>query len=117
MEIGLLNQRIAILENTVKVDGIGNHKTVSEEIYSCWASVSVKNSVENSDNGTTKEFVSLEFIVRQTLESLRISTSLNKLRFKGLVYDINGIIPNFKSVDYMKIVAGTRRVGDGYDFD
>ncbi len=117
MEIGQLNQRITILENSVKVDGIGNHKARWEELFSCWASVSVKNSTENADNGVTKEVVSVEFVVRQTPDTLRISTSANKLQFRGLTYNINGIIPNFKSMDYMKIVAGTRRVGDGYDFD
>lgn len=37
MEIGMLNQRIAILEHRTKKDSIGNHKAWLEELFSCWA--------------------------------------------------------------------------------
>lgn len=46
MEIGTLNQRIAFLEHSTKVDGIGNHTARWEEVFSCWAAVSVKTSTE-----------------------------------------------------------------------
>lgn len=117
MEIGTLNQRIAILEHITKVDGIGNHKTRWEELFSCWASVSVKNSTETTDAGVTKEVTSLEFIVRQTLDTMRINTTTHKLRFRGLVYNIDGVKSNFRSLDYMKITAGTRKAGEQDDFD
>ena len=45
MEIGKLNQRIAVLENSVKKDAIGNHKARWEEIFSLWASVVVGTNV------------------------------------------------------------------------
>lgn len=41
MEIGKLNQRIAVLENHCKKDAIGNHKAQWEEVFSLWASVTV----------------------------------------------------------------------------
>lgn len=46
MEIGKLNQRITILENRTVVDEIGNHTSKWDEVFSCWAKVSVKSSAE-----------------------------------------------------------------------
>ena len=117
MEIGTLNQRIAFLEHSTKIDGIGNHKAQCDELFSCWAAVSVKNSTETTDAGVAKEVTSLEFIVRQTPDTMRINTITHKLRFRGLLYNIEGIKPNFKSLDYMKITAGTRKAGEQDDFD
>ncbi len=96
---------------------IGNHTARWEEVFSCWAAVSVKTSTETTDAGVTKEVVSLEFTVRQTPDTKKINTTTHKLRFRGLVYDINGVLPNYKSLDYMKITAGTRKAGEQDDFD
>lgn len=117
MEIGTLNQRIDILEHRTKKDSIGNHKACWDEVFSCWASVSVKNSTETTDTGVTKEVTSLEFIVRQTPDTMRINNTTHKLRFRGLLYNIDGVKPNFRSLDYMKITAGTRKAGEQDDFD
>lgn len=112
MEIGRLNQRITILENSTRVDNIGNHKSWWDEAFSCWAAVSVKSSAENADNGTTKEILSLEFTVRQTPDTMRINPTTHKISFRGLTYNIDSILPNYRSLDYMKITAGTRKAGD-----
>ena len=111
MEIGNLNQRIAILENTVKVDEIGNHKARWEEIFSCWAAVAVKNSAENSDTGVTKEVQTLEFTVRQSSQTVNISTSANRILFRNVIYNIKSVIPNFRYRDYIKIIAEARKAG------
>lgn len=112
MEIGRLNRRITFLEHRIKVDSIGNHKAQWDEVFSCWAAVSVKSSAENSDNGTTKEVLSLEFTVRQTPDTMRINPTTHKISFRGLTYNIDSILPNFLSLDYIKITAGTRKAGD-----
>ena len=117
MEIGKLNQRIAILEHHTRKDTIGNHKAQWEEVFSCWAAVSVKTSTETTEAGVTKEVTSLEFTVRQTSDTRRINSTTHKLRFQGLVYNIEGTVPNYKSLDYMKIIAGTRKAGEQFDFD
>ena len=57
MEIGTLNQRIAFLEHSTKIDGIGNHKARWEEVFSCRAAVSVKTSTETTKAGVTQEVV------------------------------------------------------------
>lgn len=51
MEIGKLNQRITILENRTVVDEIGNHTSKWDEVFSCWAKVSVKSSAEQVNTG------------------------------------------------------------------
>ena len=117
MEIGRLNQRITFLEHSTKKDSIGNHKARWEEVFSCWAAVSVNTSTETTEAGVTKEVVTLEFIVRQTADTKRINSTTHKIRFRGLVYDISGVLPNYKSLDYMKITAGTRKAGDMDGFD
>jgi len=111
VEIGKLNQRITILEHSTKIDNIGNHKAQWEELFSCWASVSVKNSTENSDNGTTKEVQTLQFMIRQNNMTTRISTTANRISFHGVIYDIIGISPNFEYRDYLKITAKARKAG------
>ena len=62
-----LNQRITILEHRTVVDEIGNHITKWDEVYSCWANVTVKSSAENTNTGITKEVQSVSFVVRQSL--------------------------------------------------
>lgn len=111
MEIGKLNQRITILEQSTRVDHIGNHKAQWDELFSCWASVSVKNSAENSDNGTTKEVQTLQFMIRQNNMTMGISTTANRISFRGVIYDIVGISPNFEYRDYLKITAKARKAG------
>ncbi|MDE5582668.1 MAG: phage head closure protein [Ruminococcus sp.] len=111
MEIGKLNQRITILKNSTHIDNIGNHKAQQEELFSCWACVSVKTSNENSDNGTTKEVRTMQFIIRQNSETLKISTNENCILFRGVLYDIVGISPNFEYRDYLKITAVARKAG------
>jgi head-tail adaptor len=71
MEIGTLNQRIAFLEHSTKIDGIGNHKARWEEAFSCWAAVSVKTSTETSEAGVTQEVVSLESLTRSIISKRR----------------------------------------------
>ena len=87
MEIGKLNQRITILEYSTKIDNIGNHKAQWDESFSCWAAVSVKNSAENSDNGTTKEVQTLQFMIRQNTMTMGISATANRISFRGEVFE------------------------------
>lgn len=115
MEIGRLNQRITILEHSTKVDNIGNHKAQWDELFSCWAYAVVKSSSEATDAGVTKESQSMEFTIRQTSHTVNLSTSAHRIQFRGVIYNIESIVPDFRSLDYMKIVAVTRRAGDNDD--
>lgn len=115
MEISTLNQRITILEHSTKVDGIGNHKARWDEAFSCWAAVSMRNSVnsstEQTDAGVTKEIQTLEFTIRQTPQTANLSTTAHRLMFRGILYNIIGIKPSYSTQDYMKLICETRKAG------
>ena len=115
MEIGDLNQRIAVLENHVKKDAIGNHKPKWEEVFSLWASVKVGNTVgsaaEEADAGVTKEIQRIEVTIRQTPQTKRMGSTVYRIRFDGIEYDIKGIVPNYKTQDYMKLICESRKAG------
>lgn len=115
MEIGNLNQRIDFLKHRTVTDSIGNHINQWEKTFSCWAYVSVKNSSETTDSGITKEIQSLEFTIRQTKNTRLINPTTHRIQFLGILYDINSVILNFKSQNYMKIIAVARKSGDTYD--
>lgn len=107
MEIGTMKQRIAVYANKTVTDSIGNHTTQQEKLFSCWASVYVRSSAESTETGVTREVQNIEFIIRQR----EISTTANCIEFRGNRYNIIGIFPNYKSMDYMKIVCEMRRAG------
>ena len=113
MEIGKLNQRIAVLENHVKKDAIGNHTAQWEEAFSCWASVTVSNNgtSEETDTGVTRAIQKIEVIIRQTPQTKRMASTVYRIRFDGLDYDIKGIIPNYQTRDYMKLICESRKAG------
>jgi SPP1 family predicted phage head-tail adaptor len=111
LEIGKLNQRITILENRTVIDEIGNHIAKWDEAYSCWACVSVKTSTESDDAGVSKEVQTLQFIMRQNPQTVRLSTTTNRILFRNLEYDITGIVPDFVRNDYIKVTATTRKAG------
>lgn len=119
MEIGNLNQRITILEHSTKTDSIGNYKAQWDELFSCWAAVSMSNSVnssaEQTEAGVTKEIQSLEFVIRQTPQTFSLSTTAHRLMFRNVQYNITGIRPSFSAQDYMKITAVARRAGENDD--
>ena len=112
MEIGKLNQRIAVLENSVKKDAIGNHKAR-------WASVTVSNTVggaaEETNTGVTREIQKLEVIIRQTPQTKKMASTVYRIRFEGIDYDIKGIVPNYQTQDYMKLICESRRAGSKDD--
>ena len=58
MDFSRMNQRITFLENCTVIDEIGNHTSQWDEVYSCWASVTVKSSAETTNTGVTKEIQS-----------------------------------------------------------
>ena len=121
MEIGKMNQRITVLEHRTKIDSIGNHKNQWEEAFSCWAYVSMRNSVnsstEKTEAGVTKEIQSLEFTIRQTSDTVNLSTTTHRILFKEIQYNLVSIIPNFTSQDYMKLTCEVRKTGAKDDFN
>ena len=56
MDFDKLNQRIAILEHRTVVDEIGNHTSKWDEVFSCWAKVSVKSSAEQVNTESPEKY-------------------------------------------------------------
>ena len=110
MEIGTLNQRITFLVNRVVTDEIGNHTAVCDEVFSCWAKVTLKASAEHTDAGVTKETQTLEFLIRQSQHWMPSVTG-NRILFQGNIYDITGITPDYLHKDYLKLAAEARKAG------
>lgn len=110
-DIAEMNQRITILENKTVIDEIGNHTATFENIFSCWASVSVKTSTENTDAGTTKEVQTLEFTIRQSSQTKCLSTSIHRIAFQNVIYDIQSITPSFRLKNYIKLTVEARKAG------
>ena len=110
MEIGTLNQRITFLENRVVTDEIGNHTAVWDEVFFCWAKVTLKASAEHTDAGVTKETQALEFLIRQSQHWMPSVTG-NRILFQGNIYDIIGITPDYLHKDYLKLMAEARKAG------
>ena len=110
MEIGTLNQRITFLENRVVTDEIGNHTAVWDEVFSCWAKVTLKSSSEHTDAGVTTETQMLEFLIRQNQHWMPSVTG-NRILFQGNIYDITGITPDYLHKDYLKLAAEARKAG------
>ena len=110
MEIGTLNQRITFLENRVVTDEIGNHTAVWDETFSCWARVTLKSSVENTEAGVTKETQKLEFLIRQSRNWMPSVTG-NRILFRDVTYNITSVTPDYLHKDYLKLTAEARKTG------
>ena len=44
-----------------------------------------------------------------------MSSTLYRIRFDGLDYDIKGIVPNYQTQDYMKLICESRKAGEKDD--
>lgn len=119
-EIGELNQRFTLLEHRTKVDEIGNHITKWEELNSYWTQVTVPNlntSTESDDTGVTKEIRRLNFRVRQSQSLLSIDSTTHRILFRGQIYNIISVKPDYEHNSYMTISCETRKAGgsDGFN--
>ena len=110
MEIGTLNQRIIFLESRVVTDEIGNHTAVWDEVFSCWAKVTLKASSEQTDAGVTKETQTLEFLIRQNQHWMPSATG-NRILFRDVAYNITSVTPDYLHKDYLKLAAEARKAG------
>ena len=110
MEIGTLNQRIIFLESRVVTDEIGNHTAVWDEVFSCWAKVTLKASSEQTDAGVPKETQTLAFLIRQSPHWMPSATG-NRILFRDVTYNITSVTPDYLHKDYLKLAAEARKAG------
>lgn len=118
MEFAKLNQRITLLEHRTVKDEIGNHTTKWEELCSMWSMAVVKNlqsSSETAENGITKEVRTVTFTVRQSSYLLFINSTTHRILFRGQIYNIISIKPDYEHNGYMTISCEIREAGVQYD--
>ena len=112
MDFDKLNQRITILEHRTVVDEIGNHITKWDEVYSCWANVTVKSSAENTNTGITKEVQSVSFVVRQSLFMLSLNATTHRILFRGQEYHIKSVQRDYLQNSYITLICEVRKAGN-----
>ena len=105
MEIGKLNQRIAILEHRTVTDEIGNHITKWEENFSLWASVTSKSVTETTDAGVTKEVQKLEFLIRQSPASLNLGSTAFRILFRICHSKTHGCRTESRTLNLQRILG------------
>ena len=117
MEFGKLNQRISLLENYTVIDEIGNHISKWDEVYSCWANVTVKSSTETVNTGVTREVQSISFMVRNCMFFQNLRSTTHKILFRGNIFDIQSVKPDYLKNDYVTITCDWRKAGAEHDID
>jgi len=118
MEIAKMNQRITLLEHRTVKDEIGNHITKWEEQSSMWASTdtsNLKTSSETTEAGVTKEVRTLIFTVRQCPSLLYLNSTTHRILFRGQIYNILSVKPDYTDNNYMKITCENREAGVPHD--
>ena len=90
---------------------IGNHITQWDEVYSCWANVTVKSAAENTNTGVTKEVQSVSFLVRQSSYLLSLNATTHRILFRGQTFDIVSVKPDYEKMDYLAIEGEVRKAG------
>lgn len=117
MEFGKLNQRISVLENYTVIDEIGNHISKWDEVYSCWANVTVKNSNETVNTGVTRQVQSISFMVRNCMFFQNLRSTTHKILFRENVFDIQSVKFDYLRGDYVAITCEARKAGAEHDID
>ena len=91
------------------MDEIGNHTSKWDEVFSCWAKVSVKSSAEQVNTGVTREIQSVSFLVRQSSYLLSLNATTHRILFRGQTFDIVSVKPDYEKMDYLAIEGEVRR--------
>ena len=93
MNIAGLRVRITLQKNTTIVDAIGNHSSVWEDYFSCWATATAsgKSAEEENNAGHTEESGRLDFTVRWSSETAAVNSKQYRILLDGRFYDILSI--------------------------
>lgn len=85
-----MNERITIQQQTVETDQWGNHRSVWENYFSCWAYASTFAKDEQPDVTTTDQR-QITFEVRFCSELQTISSDLYRVIFHDEIYNIESV--------------------------
>ena len=93
MNISGLRVRITIQKNTTVMDKYGNHKSVWQDYFTCWATAvtSGLSSKEEETAGHTVEADRLDITVRWSSETAAVDSKQYRVMLNGRIYDILSI--------------------------
>ena len=93
MNIAGLRIRITIQKNGTVTDRYGNHKSVWQDYFTCWATAvtSGLSSKEEEVAGHTVEADRLDITVRWSSETAAVNSKQYRVLFGGRVYNILSI--------------------------
>lgn len=93
MDIAAMNVRIAFQKSTIKTDDIGNHTTVWEDFFSCWATYSSSGGAEKLEAGTVNAEDTNTFTTRYCSELSGIDPTKIRIRMGSSLYNVLSIDP------------------------
>ncbi len=93
MNIAGLRVRITIQKNETVTDRYGNHKSIWQDYFSCWATAvtSGLSSSEDEAAGHTVETDRLDITVRWSTETAAVNSKQYRVLLGGRIYDILSI--------------------------
>lgn len=93
MNIAGLRVRITIQKNETVTDRYGNHKSIWQDYFSCWATAvtSGLSSSEDEAAGHTVEADRLDITVRWSTETAAVNSKQYRVLLGGRIYDILSI--------------------------
>lgn len=91
MKISLLNEKIIILQSYEEDDELGGSSTEWEEFHTCYATITKESPLEQSAAGAIWDAGKIDFTIRYSSKIKDINTKDYQIRFKGVLYTIEGI--------------------------
>lgn len=88
MDIAGLNVRIMIQKNETLTDRIGNHRSVWQDYFSCWATASDQTGDEGEEASQTKEEDRIDFTVRYCSETAAVTAKGYRILLGERIYNI-----------------------------
>lgn len=88
MNIATMNVRICIQKSRTVTDEIGNHKSMWEDYFSCYATVSDKTADEGDTAGQTIVNERMDFTVRFCQETKAITSKEYRILLGDRIYNI-----------------------------
>ena len=105
MNIAGLRVRITIQKNETVTDKFGNHKSVWQNFFTCWATAvtSGLSSKEEEATGHTVEADRLDITVRWSSETATVDSKRYRILLNGRIY-------NILSIDEMGFKRNSRKL-------
>lgn len=91
MDIARMNVRITIQKNETRTDKYGNHSSVWEDYFSCWATCLNQTGSENDEAGQTLEEDKMNFTVRYSSETAAVVSTKYRILLNDRIYNIDHV--------------------------